>query len=91
MYFGRIVELAPAEEIFARRATIHELIARSAPACRPRAAPEGEDAELPDPLKPRRAAPSPALPPRRPRSAHHETRVRGPWPRTLGRMSHPAR
>jgi len=54
MYFGRIVELAPAGEIFARpRHHYTELLARSAPVVgRPLAAPEGEDAELPDPLKP---------------------------------------
>ncbi len=54
MYFGRIVELAPAEEIFARpRHHYTELLARSAPVVgRPLAAPEGDDAELPDPLNP---------------------------------------
>jgi peptide/nickel transport system ATP-binding protein len=54
MYFGRIVELAPAEAIFARpRHHYTALLARSAPVVgRPIAAPEGDDAELPDPLNP---------------------------------------
>ncbi|RYH11550.1 ABC transporter ATP-binding protein [Tropicimonas sp. IMCC6043] len=54
MYFGAIVELAPAEEIFARpRHHYTSLLARSAPVVgRPLAAPEGADAELPDPLNP---------------------------------------
>lgn len=54
MYFGRIVELAPAREIFARpRHHYTALLARSAPAVgRPLSAPEGVDAELPDPLNP---------------------------------------
>ena len=54
MYFGRIVELAPAEAIFARpRHHYTALLARSAPVVgRPIAAPEGADAELPDPLNP---------------------------------------
>ncbi|SFC66902.1 ABC transporter ATP-binding protein [Tropicimonas isoalkanivorans] len=54
MYFGRIVELAPAREIFAApRHHYTALLARSAPTVgRPLAAPEGADAELPDPLNP---------------------------------------
>jgi oligopeptide/dipeptide ABC transporter ATP-binding protein len=54
MYFGRIVELAPAEEIFARpKHHYTALLANSAPTVgRPLAAPEGADAELPDPLNP---------------------------------------
>lgn len=54
MYFGRIVELAPAGEIFSRpRHHYTRLLARSAPVVgRPLAAPEGADAELPDPLDP---------------------------------------
>lgn len=54
MYFGRIVELAPAREIFARPKHHYTgLLARSAPVVgRPLAAPEDADAELPDPLNP---------------------------------------
>ena len=54
MYFGRIVELAPAREIFAHpRHHYTALLARSAPTVgRPLSAPEGVDAELPDPLDP---------------------------------------
>ncbi|SNS17139.1 ABC transporter ATP-binding protein [Tropicimonas sediminicola] len=54
MYFGAIVELAPAREIFARpRHHYTALLARSAPVVgRPLAAPEAADAELPDPLNP---------------------------------------
>ena len=54
MYFGRIVELGPAQDIFARpRHHYTGLLARSAPVVgRPLAAPEGVDAELPDPLNP---------------------------------------
>ena len=54
MYFGRIVELAPARDIFARpRHHYTALLARSAPVVgRALSAPEGVDAELPDPLKP---------------------------------------
>ncbi|NVK42581.1 MAG: ABC transporter ATP-binding protein [Oceanospirillaceae bacterium] len=56
MYFGRIVELAPARQIFAHpRHHYTALLARSAPAVgRPLAAPEGADAELPDPQNPPR-------------------------------------
>ncbi|MFC6673539.1 oligopeptide/dipeptide ABC transporter ATP-binding protein [Marinobacterium aestuariivivens] len=56
MYFGRIVELAPARQVFAHpRHHYTALLARSAPAVgRPLAAPEGADAELPDPLSPPR-------------------------------------
>ncbi|WP_068109239.1 ABC transporter ATP-binding protein [Tropicimonas marinistellae] len=54
MYFGAIVEMAPAEKIFAK--PLHHytvLLARSAPTVgRPLGAPEAEDAELPDPLNP---------------------------------------
>ncbi|WP_116132705.1 ABC transporter ATP-binding protein [Tropicimonas sp. IMCC34043] len=54
MYFGRIVELAAAQDIFARpRHHYTALLARSAPTVgRPLGAPEGADAELPDPLNP---------------------------------------
>ena len=54
MYFGRIVELAPAARIFgAPRHHYTRLLARSAPAMgRPVAAPEATAAELPDPLAP---------------------------------------
>ena len=54
MYFGRIVELAPAAQIFARpRHHYTRLLAGSAPVVgRPIAAPAGGEAELPDPLNP---------------------------------------
>ena len=54
MYFGAMVELAPAEKIFsAPRHPYTGLLARSAPVVgRPLTPPEAEDAELPDPLDP---------------------------------------
>jgi oligopeptide/dipeptide ABC transporter ATP-binding protein len=54
MYFGRIVELGAAQDIFSRpRHHYTALLAKSAPAVgRPIAAPEAADAELPDPLNP---------------------------------------
>jgi len=54
MYFGRIVELAKAADIFARpRHHYTRLLARSAPAVgHPLTAPEATTAELPDPLNP---------------------------------------
>ncbi|MGH1367103.1 MAG: ABC transporter ATP-binding protein [Maritimibacter sp.] len=54
LYFGAVVEMGPADKIFARpRHPYTDLLARSAPVVgRPLAAPEGDDAELPDPLNP---------------------------------------
>ncbi len=54
LYFGAVVEVGPAEEIF--RAPKHpytQLLANSAPVVgRPLTAPEGRETELPDPLNP---------------------------------------
>lgn len=54
LYFGAVVETGPAERIFAApRHPYTDLLARSAPVVgRALVAPEGDDAELPDPLSP---------------------------------------
>ncbi len=54
LYFGSVVELGPAERIFARpRHPYTRLLADSAPVVGRRlAAPEGRETELPDPLNP---------------------------------------
>ncbi len=54
LYFGSVVEVGRAEDIFARpRHPYTRLLADSAPVVgRPLTAPEGKDAELPDPLNP---------------------------------------
>ena len=54
LYFGAVVELGPAEEVFARpRHPYTRLLADSAPVVgRALKAPEGRETELPDPLKP---------------------------------------
>ena len=95
MYFGRIVELAPAEENLRAAAPPlqTELLARSAPRRgvvrlrRPRAT----TPELPDPLNPPPGCAFARALPRGDRylAAPRETRVRGPWPRTLRRLSPP--
>ena len=54
LYFGSVVELGPAETIFAApRHPYTKLLADSAPVVgRPLTAPEGRETELPDPLNP---------------------------------------
>ena len=54
MYFGAVVELGRAEDVFARpRHPYTQLLASSAPVVgRPLTAPEGRETELPDPLRP---------------------------------------
>ncbi len=54
LYFGSVVELGPARQVFARpRHPYTKLLADSAPAVgRPLHAPEGKETELPDPLNP---------------------------------------
>jgi peptide/nickel transport system ATP-binding protein len=54
LYFGAVVEMGPADKVFAApRHPYTDLLARSAPVVgRALAAPEGDDAELPDPLNP---------------------------------------
>lgn len=54
LYFGSVVELGPAEDIFrAPRHPYTRLLADSAPVVgRPLTAPEGRETELPDPLNP---------------------------------------
>ena len=54
LYFGSVVEVGRAEDIFARpRHPYTKLLADSAPVVgRPLSAPEGKDSELPDPLNP---------------------------------------
>ncbi|WP_112321377.1 ABC transporter ATP-binding protein [Oceanibium sediminis] len=54
LYFGSVVELGPAEEVFANpRHPYTKLLAESAPVVgRPLAAPEAAGTELPDPLNP---------------------------------------
>ncbi|EBA10416.1 ABC transporter ATP-binding protein [Sagittula stellata] len=54
LYFGSVVEVGPAEEIFAQpRHPYTQLLANSAPVVgRPLTAPEGKATELPDPLNP---------------------------------------
>ena len=54
LYFGAVVEVGPAEAIFARpRHPYTRLLAESAPVVgRPLTAPEGRETELPDPLDP---------------------------------------
>lgn len=54
LYFGSVVEIGPAEEIFATpRHPYTRLLAESAPVVgRPLTAPEGAGTELPDPLNP---------------------------------------
>ncbi|TNF19313.1 MAG: ATP-binding cassette domain-containing protein [Rhodobacteraceae bacterium] len=54
LYFGAVVELGPAEEIFANpRHPYTRLLAQSAPVVgRPLTAPEAKGTELPDPLNP---------------------------------------
>ena len=54
LYFGTVVEVGPAEAIFARpRHPYTRLLAGSAPVVgRPLSAPEGRETELPDPLDP---------------------------------------
>ena len=54
LYFGAVVEVGPAEEIFANpRHPYTKLLAESAPAVgRELKAPEGRETELPDPLNP---------------------------------------
>ncbi|SNT05369.1 ABC transporter ATP-binding protein [Antarctobacter heliothermus] len=54
LYFGSVVELGPAEDIFrAPRHPYTKLLADSAPVVgRPLTAPEGRETELPDPLNP---------------------------------------
>ncbi len=54
LYFGAVVEVGPAEEVFANpRHPYTRLLAESAPVVgRPLKAPEGRETELPDPLNP---------------------------------------
>jgi peptide/nickel transport system ATP-binding protein len=54
LYFGSVVEIGPAEEVFAApRHPYTKLLAESAPVVgRPLMAPEAEDTDLPDPLTP---------------------------------------
>ncbi|WP_370313397.1 ABC transporter ATP-binding protein [Sagittula sp.] len=54
LYFGSVVEVGPAEEVFAQpRHPYTQLLANSAPVVgRPLTAPEGKATELPDPLNP---------------------------------------
>ncbi|MEM1361793.1 MAG: oligopeptide/dipeptide ABC transporter ATP-binding protein [Pseudomonadota bacterium] len=54
LYFGSVVELGPAQEIFSRpRHPYTKLLAASAPVVgRPLQPPEGKETELPDPLNP---------------------------------------
>lgn len=54
LYFGAVVEVGPADEIFAHpRHPYTKLLAESAPVVgRPLTAPEGRETELPDPLNP---------------------------------------
>ena len=54
LYFGSVVEIGPAEEIFANpRHPYTRLLSQSAPVVgRPLSAPEAEGTELPDPLNP---------------------------------------
>jgi len=54
LYFGSVVEVSPAEEVFAQpRHPYTQLLANSAPVVgRPLTAPEGKATELPDPLNP---------------------------------------
>lgn len=54
LYFGKVVEIGQAEDIFARpRHPYTRLLAQSAPVVgRPLAAPEARETELPDPLDP---------------------------------------
>jgi peptide/nickel transport system ATP-binding protein len=54
LYFGSVVEIGPAEEVFAApKHPYTKLLAESAPVVgRPLTAPEAEDTELPDPLNP---------------------------------------
>ncbi|MGH1331049.1 MAG: ABC transporter ATP-binding protein [Paracoccaceae bacterium] len=54
LYFGSVVEIGPAERIFANpRHPYTRLLAQSAPVVgRPLTAPEGKETELPDPLNP---------------------------------------
>lgn len=54
LYFGSVVEIGPAEEVFAApRHPYTKLLAESAPVVgRPLTAPEAEGTELPDPLNP---------------------------------------
>ncbi|WHZ34508.1 ABC transporter ATP-binding protein [Sagittula sp. MA-2] len=56
LYFGSVVEVGPAEEVFAQpRHPYTQLLANSAPVVgRPLTAPEGKATELPDPLNPPR-------------------------------------
>ncbi|QOL80978.1 ABC transporter ATP-binding protein [Pseudooceanicola spongiae] len=54
LYFGSVVEVGPAEQVFAApRHPYTRLLAQSAPVVgRPLSAPEGRESELPDPLNP---------------------------------------
>lgn len=54
LYFGSVVEVGPADEVFAHpRHPYTKLLAESAPVVgRPLTAPEGRETELPDPLNP---------------------------------------
>ena len=54
LYFGAVVEVGPAEDVFARpRHPYTKLLAESAPVVgRALKAPEGRETELPDPLNP---------------------------------------
>lgn len=54
LYFGSVVELGPADQVFAHpKHPYTRLLAESAPVVgRPLKAPEGRDTELPDPLNP---------------------------------------
>jgi oligopeptide/dipeptide ABC transporter ATP-binding protein len=76
LYFGSVVEVGPAAEIFATpRHPYTRLLAQSAPVVgRALKAPEGRETELPDPLNPPRAAPSAPAAPARSRNARWRCR-----------------
>lgn len=75
LYFGSVVELGPAEEVFAApKHPYTKLLANSAPVVgRPLTAPEAEGTELPDPLNPPKGCAFAARCPRATEKCRRET------------------
>ena len=92
LYFGAVVEIGPAEEVFANPSHPYtRLLADSAPVVgRPLSAPEAEGTELPDPLNPPPGCAFAARCPRATERCRTETpRLSPVGPRTEAACFHP--